>query len=87
MQGTSADLSCDVGSSDLFVKQKKDQKLKGREENLLKGRIVRKKTMPSVPLTKKRTSQDDIPVQEKLYRMDRATHVEIQPSSPLHTVN
>ena len=83
---SSGDSSCDDGSSDehedVFVKKKKDQNLKDREENLLEGRIIRKKTQSSVPFTKKRTSQEEIPVPEKLAKMDRATQVEIQPSTP-----
>lgn len=84
---SSGDSSCGDGSSDeneedVFVKKKKDQNLKGREENLLEGRIIRKKTQPSEPFTKKRTSQEEIPVLEKLSKIDRATQVEIQPSTP-----
>ena len=65
-----------------LLKEKKDQNLKGREENILEGRIVIKITQPSVPFTKKRTSQEEIPIPEKLSKMDRATQVEIQPSKP-----
>ena len=44
-----------------------------------------KKTQPSVLFIKKITSQVEIPVPEKLPRMDRATQVEVQPSTtPSH---
>ncbi|XP_048747971.2 RE1-silencing transcription factor-like [Ostrea edulis] len=53
-----------------------------KEDNLLEGRLFRKKTQPSLPFTRKRLSVEEIPVPEKIALVDRSTQVDMGPAIP-----
>lgn len=65
----------DSGDSDKEEEIPPKETLQTSEPSLLEGRLIRKKTMPSVPFTKKRSSQSESSVPEKKMLMDRSVQV------------
>ncbi|XP_061187052.1 RE1-silencing transcription factor B-like [Saccostrea echinata] len=79
---SSSSSSSDENEEDDIDEQKEKQDPEKKEDNLLEGRLFRKKTQPTLPFARKRPSLEEIPVPKKIILMDKATQVDMEPAVP-----
>ncbi|XP_061186266.1 RE1-silencing transcription factor-like [Saccostrea echinata] len=80
---SSSSNSSDENEEDVIDERKEKQDPKKKEDNLLEGRLFRKKTQPTLPFARKRPSLEEIPVPKKIIlNMDKATQVDMEPAVP-----